>query len=356
MVKVAEKLPDRFKTIILEDILDSAYMLIALMDKDFNFVHVNPRYAAADEKKPEDLIGKNHFDLFPNDENKEIFQRVVISGESHFEFAKPFEYAYAPERGQTYWDWTRIPVKDSIGQVSVLLLMILDVTERVKAQRKLVDYANSLARAYEETINAWAEVLELRDKETGKHAKRVAAMTIELAILMGVPGKLLPHIQRGAILHDIGKMVIPNSILNKPRPLSPEEYEIVKQHPTFACNLLSKIGFLDQAKDIPCFHHERWDGSGYPFGIKGEEIPLAARIFAVVDVFDALISDRVYRKKWPVKKAVDYIKQESGRSFDPSAVKAFLDLIKQKTWMRDSSSLKLPKHELFRDPGLLLRA
>ncbi len=184
-----------------------------------------------------------------------------------------------------------------------------------------------LAVAYETTLEGWAKTLELRDRETEGHSQRVLDLTTRLSRKLGVGEEDLIHIQRGAVLHDIGKMGVPDHILLKEGPLNDEEWEIMHKHPIFAHEMLSTIPFLKKASDIPYCHHEKWDGSGYPRGLKGEEIPLGARIFALVDVWDALRSDRPYRKAWSDEDARDYIRNEAGRHFDPIVVKAFEGII-----------------------------
>jgi len=184
-----------------------------------------------------------------------------------------------------------------------------------------------LALAYDTTIEGWARALELRDMETEGHSQRVTELTLELARQQGMSDEELVHIRHGALLHDIGKMGVPDSILHKPGPLTDEEWAIMHQHPVYAYNLLNPIAYLRPAVDIPYCHHEKWDGSGYPRGIKGEQIPLSARIFAVVDVWDALCSDRPYRPAWLEEKALAFIKDEAGSHFDPRVVEAFLLLI-----------------------------
>ncbi len=184
-----------------------------------------------------------------------------------------------------------------------------------------------LSLAYETTLEGWSAALDLRDKETEGHTQRVTDLTLKLADAMGVSGKERVHIRRGALLHDIGKMGIPDRILLKPDVLTGEEWEIMRQHPVYAYNLLSKIDHLRPALEIPYCHHERWDGSGYPRGLKAEAIPLSARVFAVADVWDALCSDRPYRPAWSREQALSYIKSLSGVHFDPKAVEAFLRVI-----------------------------
>jgi PAS domain S-box-containing protein len=181
-----------------------------------------------------------------------------------------------------------------------------------------------LILAYDSTLAGWASALELRDKETEGHTRRVADLTTRLAETVGVNESELVHIHRGALLHDIGKMGIPDSIVLKPGPLSEEEWGIMRKHPQYAFEMISPISYLQPALDIPYCHHEKWDGGGYPRGLKGEQIPLAARIFAVVDVWDALTSDRPYRKAWQENKVRDYIREQSGRHFDPKIVEVFL--------------------------------
>ena len=183
--------------------------------------------------------------------------------------------------------------------------------------------AADLARAYQTTLEGWAFALELRDQDTEGHTRRVTERTVELARIMGVPSQALIDIRRGALLHDIGKMGIPDSVLLKPGTLNEREWEIMRRHPEYAHKMLKKIDYLSSALDIPYCHHEKWDGSGYPRGLKGEEIPLYARIFAIVDVWDALTTDRIYRPAWSVAAALQHIRQESGRHFDPQVVEAF---------------------------------
>jgi putative nucleotidyltransferase with HDIG domain len=184
-----------------------------------------------------------------------------------------------------------------------------------------------LQHAYEATIEGWSRALDLRDRETEGHTLRVTEKTLALARKMGFSEEELVDIRRGALLHDIGKMGVPDQILHKTGELTAAEWVIMRQHPSFAYELLSPIRYLKSATlDIPYCHHEKWDGSGYPRGLEGEQIPLTARIFAVVDVYDALTSDRPYRPQWTHDKTIDYLMSLSGTHFDPGILHAFLEL------------------------------
>ncbi|NMB56209.1 MAG: PAS domain S-box protein [Leptolinea sp.] len=195
--------------------------------------------------------------------------------------------------------------------------------------RNLKQSNTDLLQAYEATIEGWSKALNYRDQETEDHSKRTTKWTIDLAREMGYPAEELVNIRRGALLHDIGKVAVPDSILNKPGPLSEEEWVLMRRHTEAAYEVLSPIQFLAKSLDIPYCHHERWDGTGYPRGLKGQEIPLAARIFSVIDVYDALTSDRPYRPAWPKKKVIKYLKDNSGKQFDPAIVEAFLSLLEK---------------------------
>ena len=184
-----------------------------------------------------------------------------------------------------------------------------------------------LSLAYDATIEGWSRALDLRDHETEGHTQRVTDLTLKLARAMRINNSHLTAIRRGALLHDIGKMGVPDSILLKEGKLTDDEWSRMRQHPQLAYNMLAPIAYLNDALDIPFCHHERWDGSGYPRGLQGEDIPLTARLFAVVDVWDALITDRRYRLAWSKEKALEYILGQSGISFDPQVVQAFLTIL-----------------------------
>ena len=185
---------------------------------------------------------------------------------------------------------------------------------------------SAIVKAHEETVEGWSRAMDFRDKETEEHTQRVTKMTVQIAREMKLSETEITRIRQGALLHDIGKIAVPDNILLKPGKLTDEEWVIMRKHPEYAHEMLSPINFLRPALDIPYCHHEKWDGSGYPRGLKGEEIPLAARIFAVVDVWDALRSDRPYRKGWSGEKVCKYIKGLAGKHFDPKIVSIFAEL------------------------------
>jgi PAS domain S-box-containing protein len=210
---------------------------------------------------------------------------------------------------------------ETIAQQTAIALDNADLFANI--QRSNLDLTN----AYDATIEGWSRALDLRDKETEGHTERVVDLTLQMARIMGFPESEMVNIRRGALLHDIGKMGIPDSILLKPGPLTDDEWVIMRKHPQYAYDLILPIEYLKAAVDIPYYHHERWDGSGYPHGLKGKEIPLIARIFAVIDIWDALCSDRVYRPAWSKGEALDYIHNQAGKQLDTEVVKVFIELI-----------------------------
>ncbi|MEN9936095.1 MAG: Cyclic di-GMP phosphodiesterase response regulator RpfG [Chloroflexota bacterium] len=198
--------------------------------------------------------------------------------------------------------------------------------ERRRSAEQAIRAAEEVARAYDLTLEGWARALDLRDKETEGHSRRVTELSVRLARALGMPEEEIVHMRRGALLHDIGKLGIPDRILLKPGGLTEEEWQIMRLHPTYAYEWLTPIEYLSPALDIPYYHHERWDGTGYPCGLAGEAIPLAARIFAVVDVWDAMTNDRPYRKALDPELAREHIRAQAGLHFDPRVVEAFLRL------------------------------
>jgi PAS domain S-box-containing protein len=206
------------------------------------------------------------------------------------------------------------------GQTTIA---IIHVTQFHDIRRLNAELLNS----YENTLEGWARVLEFKDQETKGHSDRVTQMSVKLGQVLGLSAEELVHLRRGAILHDIGKLCVPEGILCKEGPLNDDEWEVMKQHPLFAQEFVGDIQFLQPATNIMLFHHERWDGSGYPLGLKGKQIPLGARIFMVIDVWDALSFDRPYRKAWPKEKVREYLQTNAGVLFDPDVVNIFLEII-----------------------------
>ncbi|HUF38503.1 MAG TPA: HD domain-containing phosphohydrolase [Anaerolineales bacterium] len=221
-------------------------------------------------------------------------------------------------------------VRDDLD-TELLEILADQVAIAIENSKLFTSLQNSNARisdAYDQTLRGWSHALELRDDETREHTDRVAEMSVRLGREMGLGEDILVHLRRGALLHDIGKLGVPDRILMKEDALTEEEWDVMRRHPEFAHQMLSSISYLQPALEIPYYHHEKWDGTGYPFGLKGEEIPLSARIFAVADVWDALRSPRPYRSTpWSEKNAVEYIIEQSGRHFDPAVVRAFLPLV-----------------------------
>lgn len=210
---------------------------------------------------------------------------------------------------------------------------LLGIT-RLNRYRKLLNERASLEvahekllSAYDATIEGWSHAMDLRDKETEGHTLRVTELSEKLGRIMGIEEEELTFMRRGALLHDIGKLGVPDSILLKPAKLTDEEWLVMRQHPQYAFDMIQPIEYLRPALDIPFCHHEKWDGTGYPRGLKGEEIPLVARIFAIVDVWDALTSDRPYRPAWEKERVLAHIKEESGKHFDPYVVEQFIKMM-----------------------------
>ena len=194
---------------------------------------------------------------------------------------------------------------------------------------RVVARTRELADAYDTMLEGFARALELRDKETEGHSRRVTENTMKIAQKMGISGEALEDIRSGSILHDIGKISIPDKILHKPDKLTIEEREIVQQHPETAYKLLLPITYLNKAIEIPFSHHEKWDGTGYPQKLKGKRIPVSARIFAIADVWDALSNDRPYHEAWSREKIIRYFIDESGKHFDPEIMNIFLEMLEK---------------------------
>ncbi len=288
--------------------LKNSPVIVFQQDEDFKYTwihNLNPDFETLT------IIGKTDNDLLARDEALKLNQlkrQAIDTGKSTRQIVQ-----VTVDGKRYHYDMTIEPIHSETGKNTGITCSCVDISE--------------LVEAYDATIEGWSRALELRDEETEGHTLRVAEMTLKLAAAMGIGEEELVHIRRGALLHDIGKIGIPDEILLKPGKLNDEEWEIMKQHPVFAYNMLSRITYLESALNIPYCHHEKWDGSGYPQGLKGEQIPLAARIFAIIDVWDALRSDRPYRKAWPEDKVQNYIRSMSGSHFDPSVVEAFFKIV-----------------------------
>jgi HD-GYP domain-containing protein (c-di-GMP phosphodiesterase class II) len=236
----------------------------------------------------------------------------------------------------TLWVGRQSPIQEEeVSLLSAIGEMVGNAIHRMKLHMQterllddLQDANRELSQAYDTTLEGWARALELRDKETEGHSRRVTELTVQLARRMGITEAELINIRRGVLLHDIGKMGITDQLLRKTAPLTEDEWGEMRKHPNYAYDLLFPITYLRPALDVPYCHHEKWDGTGYPRGLMGEQIPLAARIFAVVDVYDALLNDRPYRAAWPPRKVMSYLREQAGKHFDPQVVEIFLDMLR----------------------------
>lgn len=285
--------------------------------------YVNPTWCQISGIAPEEAIGYGWLNAVHPDDRARL--QADWSRTINRHSATTADYRFVHADGSLIWVIGKaVPELDADNNVLGYVGTITDITDRIKDQEVILRSNNDLIAAYEATLDGWSHALEIRERDTAGHCKRVADLTVDLARRLGVPESQLIHIRRGAILHDIGKMAIPDRILLKPEPLTNEEWVIMRQHPIFARELLSSIEYLVPALDIPVHHHEHFDGSGYPYGLKGDQIPLAVRIFSVVDEWDALTSDRPYRRAWTRDAARRYVLEQKGKEFDPGVVDEFI--------------------------------
>lgn len=303
----------------------SSYDGILLIDANKKICFANPSFLAIyGITDPSLVIGRQFLEIFT-----ETFKETVLSMLELFDITntptQPIEVEICRNGDQPISVCVWIAkVTDHIKDLTHIY--IRDISDWKKAQRYLIQANIEMGDAYRDTLEGWGRALELRDHETEGHTKRVAEGTVQLALMLNVSVESIKNIRYGAMLHDIGKMAIPDSILLKPGPLDADEWKIMKMHPIYARDMLSEIKFLESAITIPYYHHEKWDGTGYPTGLKGEEIPLESRIFTIIDVWDALLSDRPYRKGWPKEKVLQYIKENKGIFFDPQITDVFLKM------------------------------
>lgn len=288
------------------------------------------------------LLGRSVFDVVHPDWHDEARERARLSQQDR-ESSSLAEFKYLRMDGSAVEvEAVSTPILfegKPAGQV-----LIRDITGRKQAEREIHHLHTELTQAYQRALNAydatiegWSRALDYRDHETEGHSRRVTELTMQLAQAIGVGAEDLIHVRRGALLHDIGKMAVPDSVLLKPGPLDAAEWEVMRRHPAYAQEMLTPIAFLRPALDIPRCHHEKWDGTGYPEGLRGEQIPLAARLFAVVDVWDALRSDRPYRKAWDRDRTLDHIRGLSETHFDPQVVGTFLALMAESDQHQDQA-------------------
>jgi PAS domain S-box-containing protein len=242
-----------------------------------------------------------------------------------------YTISYRARRKEGSYVWletsARAILDEKTGAVNEIQAASRDITERKRSEEALQIAHRDLEDAYDRTIEGWIRALDLRDREIEGHTQRVTEMTIRVARALGLPESDIVHVRRGALLHDIGKIAIPDKITKKTGPLTEKEWDEMRKHPDYAYEMIAPIAYLKPALDIPYSHHERWDGSGYPRKLKGEEIPLTARMFAIIDVWDALITDRPYRKASSKAEVIAYLRNGGGVLFDPHLVELFLDVL-----------------------------
>jgi PAS domain S-box-containing protein/putative nucleotidyltransferase with HDIG domain len=293
------------------------------------FHYVSPACRTILGYEPNELIGNPIAQYIHSDDAKELIE--LLATPEWNDIMVTVDYRARHKNGKYIWIETNAHLFfDDVNNRQEFQASSRDITERKESEEALQRAHTDLQEAYDKTIEGWVRALDLRDRETEGHTQRVTNMTEKLARALGFSEEEIVHIRRGALLHDMGKMGIPDEILQKPGPLSDDEWIIMRRHPEMAYQMLSKIKYLREAITIPYYHHERWNGSGYPHKLKEEEIPLQARMFAVVDVWDALSSDRPYRKKMPHKDVVDYLQREAGHLFDPQVIEKFIPLITAK--------------------------
>jgi len=304
---------------------------------DSSYIEINEGFTHLIGYEPEEVLGK--MGLVVNIwANMEEYQNFMLSMQMHGQ-VNNMEGVLKNKQGEVWIGLISARIIEVNGEPCIISI-IRDITERKRVEINLQRAHQALAQAYDETIEGWSRVLDLRDKETEGHTQRVTEVTVCLARALGVSEDEIVHLRRGALLHDIGKMGVSDLILQKPGALTDEEWAEMRRHPEYALQMLYPISYLRPALDIPFCHHERWDGSGYPRGLKGEEIPLAARIFSIVDVWDALLSNRPCRRGCTEESVLEYIRKHSGIFFDPKLVDAFIEL-HNKGAFRDTRAAQL---------------
>jgi PAS domain S-box-containing protein/putative nucleotidyltransferase with HDIG domain len=309
----------------LRQVLDTNPTLIYVRDRAGRYTLVNEAAAKFEGLPVEDIQGK-----MVNEFNHDISQVIRWRHEdldvldNHREFILNIERVKDTHGSEHFFQTIKRPIISSNREPDLVLGVSVDITALKRAEERAIQANVDLAHAYDATIEGWSRALDFRDQDTEGHSSRVTTMTLKLANALGIDQSEFQVLRRGALLHDIGKMGIPDHILRKKGPLSPSEWEIMRQHPIIAYKMLNPIEYLSKSLVIPHYHHEKWNGQGYPEGLEGELIPLGARIFAIVDVWDALSNKRSYRAAWKKEKVLDYIKNNSGEHFDPKIVNVFI--------------------------------
>jgi len=304
---------------------ESAAIGIGLADPEGQWLRVNPALCGIVGYSEQELLALTVQEVTHPDDLPAAIEMMskTLAGEiGSFQTEKRFLH----KNGQVLWVRLSVSVvRNLAGRPLHFVAQIEDVTPRRRAEDLAGALHDELQEAYDATIAGWARALDLRDHEIEGHSRRVTELTLQVARVLGMSEADLVHVRRGALLHDIGKIGVPDAILLKPGPLTEEERLVMRRHPDLAAQMLEPIAFLRPALDIPYCHHEKWDGTGYPRGLVGDEIPLAARIFAVVDVWDALRHDRPYRPAWPEDRVRGYLQSLAGTHLDSEVVAAFLD-------------------------------
>jgi len=300
--------------------------MISRHDATGIFLYVSPACRAILGYEPDELINTSVTPLVHPEDAKQMMD--LLATPDWDDTTVTVDYRLLHKNGDYIWvETTARLFFDENNNRQEFQASSRNITERKESAEALQRAHIDLQDAYDKTIEGWVRALDLRDRETEGHTQRVTEMAVKLAKTVGCSDKEIIHIRRGALLHDMGKMGIPDDILQKPGPLTDNEWAVMRKHPELAYQMLSKIKYLEEAITIPYYHHERWNGSGYPHKLKGNDIPLHARLFAVVDVWDALSSDRPYRKKMPINEVIEYLRKESGNLFDPDMVDKFIPLI-----------------------------
>lgn len=305
---------------------ENASDMITRLTTSGQMFYVSPACLTILGYRPDEITGMNSLDFIHEEDKASVTNLFEV---------KPQDSAYTvtfrARRKDGSYIWLETSARAIFDPVTKRVVEIQsasrEITERKRAEEALQSAHNQLAEAYERTIEGWVRALDLRDRETEGHTQRVTEITLKVAQQIGFKDEELAHIKRGALLHDMGKIAIPDEILQKPGPLSEAEWETMRRHPIYASEMLSPIEYLRPALDIPLYHHERWNGSGYPHKLSGNKIPLPARLFAIVDVWDALRSDRPYRKKMPREQVIEYLRENSNVLFDPDLVNIYLQFV-----------------------------